>query len=392
MTKYIYLLAIVVLASACGGGEADLDAKKASLSEMKAQAVELQAQIKSLEKEIAEMDPSFLEATSNSVLVTAITVKPESFKHKIEVRGGVESRRNVNVSAKIPGEIKTVYIKEGQNVKAGQTLIVLDDEVTRNNIAELETALELATVVAEKQANLWKKNIGTEIQYLQAKNNKESLERKLATAKSQLRQSRIEAPFSGSIDAVIAKKGEMAQPGMPLLRIVNPNDIHINADVSERYIGKFKKSDPVEIYFPSQDKRLKSIIKSVGQVINSQNRTFEIEISLPKLDFPVKPNQVVVLNLEDYNNDVAFKLPTKLIQKDQKGSYVYELVKDGENMVAKKLHIQTGLSFNNETEIVQGVKENQKIAFKGYRELSEGAIVKMINEGATQSNSNTAAK
>lgn len=392
MTKYIYLLAIVILASACGGGESDVEAKKEALSQLKSQSVELQAQIKALEKEIAEMDPAFLEATNNSVLVTAITVKPASFEHKIEVRGGVESRTNVDVSAKIPGEIKAVYVKEGQRVKAGQTLMLLDDEVTRNNIAELETALELATIVADKQANLWEKNIGTEIQYLQAKNNKESLERKLATAKSQLRQSVVEAPFSGSIDAVIAKKGEMAQPGMPLVRIVNPDDVHVSADVSERYIGKFNASDPVEIYFPSQEKRLKSIIKSVGQVINSQNRTFEIEVYLPKLDFAVKPNQVVVLNLKDYQNDEAYILPTKLIQKDQNGSYVYQIVKDGENTVAKKLHVETGLSFNNETEILQGVKKDQKIAYKGYRELSEGAMVKLLKDGATQANANTAAK
>lgn len=392
MTKYIYLLAIAVLASACGGGESDLDTKKESLSKMKTEAVELQAQIKALEKEITEMDPAFLEATSNSILVTAITAKSETFTHKIEVRGAVESRTNVNVGAKVPGEIKSVLVKEGQNVKAGQTLVVLDDEITRNNVAELETALELATIMAEKQSNLWKQNIGTEIQYLQAKNNKESLDRRLATAKSQLRQNRIEAPFSGSIDAVIAKKGEMAQPGYPLLRIVNPNDVHISSDISERYIGKFKASDPVEVYFPSQDRRLVSIVKSVGQVINSENRTFEIEVYLPKLDFPVKPNQVVVLNLQDYQNEAAFKLPTKLIQKDNKGNFVYELVKDGSDMVAKKLHIQTGLSFNNQTEIISGIKANQKIAFKGYRELSEGAIVKLTQEGAAKTSANTAAK
>lgn len=392
MTKYIYLLAIVILASACGGGEQDLDAKKESLSQLKTQAVELQAQIKALEKEIAASDPAFLEASNNSVLVTAITASPQTFEHKIEVRGAVESRTNVNVGAKIPGEIKSVLVKEGQNVKAGQALVILDDEITRNNVAELETALELATIVAEKQSNLWKQNIGTEIQYLQAKNNKESLERRLATAKSQLRQSRIEAPFSGSIDAVIAKKGEMAQPGFPLLRIVNPNDVHISADISERYIGKFSASDPVEIYFPSQDKRLVSIIKSVGQVINNENRTFEVEIYLPKLDFPVKPNQVVVLNLKDYQNEEAIKLPTKLIQKDHKGSYVYELVKDGSNMIAKKAHVETGLSFNNETEILKGIDLNQKIAFKGYRELSEGTIVKLTQESTAQVGANAASK
>ncbi len=384
MTKYIYPLAIVILANGCGGGGSGLSVKKEALSQLKNQAVGLQVRIKALEKEIIGMDSTFLEANNNSVLVTSITLKPGFFEHKIEVRGRVESRTNVNVGTKISGEIKAVLVKEGQNVMAGQALVILDDEITRNNIAELETTLELALIVAEKQANLWKQNIGTEIQYLQTKNSKESLERRLATAKSQLKQNRIDAPFSGSIDAVTAKKGEMAQPGFPLIRIVSQDDVHVKADISERYIGKFKVSDPVGIYFPSQDKRLFSIVKSVGQVINRENRTFELEVYLPKLDFPAKPNQVVVLNLQDYKNKSAFKVPTKLIQKDPKGSYVYELLGNGGDMKAKKLHIETGLSFNNETEILKGAKPNQKIACKGYRELSEGTIVKLVKESAAQ--------
>lgn len=379
MTKYIYLLTLAILVSACTG-KSELEEKKEAYKALKSQAVELQAQIKNMEQEIVALDSTFGKAANNKVLVTSISIKPQYFEHKIEVRGAVESRTNVNVSAQIPGEIKSVAVKEGDYVKKGQTLLMLDSEITRNNIAELQTALELATIVFEKQTNLWNKNIGTEIQYLEAKNNKESLERRLATAKSQLKQFRVTAPFSGSIDAVTAKTGEMAQPGMVLIRIVNPNDIHIKADVSERFIGKFKKGDGLDVYFPSQQKRIVSTVKSVGQVINSQNRTFEVEIELPSLPFPVKPNQVVVLNMRDYSNETAIKLPTKLIQRDNKGNYVYELVKEKGKTIAKKLHVVPGVSFNNETEILEGISLNQNIAYKGYRELSEGVVVSLIDE------------
>ncbi|MEP4093724.1 efflux RND transporter periplasmic adaptor subunit [Reichenbachiella sp.] len=380
MTKYIYLLTLAILVSACSG-KSELEEKKEAHKALKSQAAELQAQIKDMEKEIMALDSTFGKAANNKVLVTSINIQPQYFEHKIEVRGAVESRTNVNVSTQIPGEIKSVAVKEGDYVKKGQTLLMLDDEITRNNIAELQTALDLATIVFGKQTNLWNKNIGTEIQYLEAKNNKESLERRLATAKSQLKQFRVTAPFSGSIDAVSAKAGEMAQPGMELVRIVNPNDIHIKADVSERFIGKFKKGDDLDVYFPSQQKRIVSTIKSVGQVINSQNRTFEVEIKLPSLPFPVKPNQVVVLNMRDYSNETAIRLPTKLIQRDNKGNYVYELIKEKGKTVAKKLHVVPGVSFKNETEILEGVSLNQNIAFKGYRELSEGVVVSLIEEG-----------
>ncbi|MCV9385620.1 efflux RND transporter periplasmic adaptor subunit [Reichenbachiella ulvae] len=380
MRTYISIITLAVVLGACDG---ELEKKKAKVEELKTEISELKSEVATLEDEIKKEDPEYGKKAINKVLITALEIKPKYFEHKIDVRGGVESRTNVTVSPQIMGKIESVNVKEGQKVSKGQLLFTLDNDIIRNNIAELRTSLELATVVAEKQENLWKQNIGTEIQYLEAKNNKESLERKLATAQSQLSQSRVKAPFSGSIDKVDAKVGEMAQPGMPMVRIVNPDDIHISADVSERFIGKFKQGDKVDVYFPAQDQRLESTVTSVGQVINDQNRTFNMEVKLPKLDFPAKPNQVVVLSLKDYVNEKAIKVPTKLIQSDKIGQFIYVVEKQGEELVAKKSHIETGLSFNNETEIVSGLSTGQSVALKGYRDLSEGVIVSIEDSKET---------
>ncbi|WP_420582999.1 efflux RND transporter periplasmic adaptor subunit [Reichenbachiella sp.] len=373
MKKSTYIIPLVfALAVSCSS---DLETKKKEAEELKTEIQDLKSELVALEEEIRKEDPAYGKVAVNKTLITTLDISPRYFEHKIEVRGAVESRTNVTVSPEIPGKIERVNVKAGQNVKKGQVLFTLDSEIIENNIAELETSLELATILANKQENLWKKNIGTEIQYLQAKNNRESLERKLATVKSQLDQTRVIAPFSGSVDAMEAKVGEMAQPGMPLVRIVNPDDVHISSDVSERFIGKFKKADKVDVYFPSQDRKMISQVSSVGQVINSQNRTFEMEVFLPRLDFPVKPNQVVVLNLRDYQNEQAIVVPTQLIQKDNKGSFVFEIVKEENNLVAKKVYVETGVTYNNETEIKSGLKANQRLANKGFRELSEGVIV-----------------
>lgn len=378
MKKIIYTIPLILVFAI--GCSSDLETKKAEVEELKTQIQDLKGQVVALEEEIKKEDPTYGKVTVNKTLITVLEVAPRYFEHKIEVRGAVESRTNVTVSPQVPGKIERVNVVAGQDVKKGQLLFTLDSDIINNNIAELKTALELATIMANKQENLWKKNIGTEVQYLQAKNNKESLERKLATAKSQLDQTRVLAPFSGTVDALDAKVGEMAQPGMPLVRIVNPNDVYISSDVSERFIGKFKKADKAEIYFPSQGRKMVSQVSSVGQVINSQNRTFEMEVYLPKLDFPVKPNQVVVLNLRDYQNEQALVVPTQLIQKDNKGSFVFEIVKDGSNLVAKKVYVETGVTYNNETEIKSGLKANQRLANKGFRELSEGVIVSIKEE------------
>lgn len=374
MKKYTWILAAPLFLAACAGG--DLETKKKEVDELKGQVKDIKAQIVDLETEIKDVDPSYGVKSVNAEIITVLEVSPQFFEHKIEVRGGVESRTNVTVGPEIMGKVLKIHVKEGQKVKLGQTLITLDDIIIRNNIAELETSLELATIVAGKQENLWKQNIGTEIQYLEAKNNQKSLERKLATTRSQLRQSKIRAPFSGSIDAVDAKIGEMVSPGQQMLRIVNTEDVHVGSDVSERFIGKFKAGDAVKVYFPSQDKTILSSVSAVGNVINPENRTFEMEVSLPrKLDFPVKPNQVVVLSITDYKNDEAISVPTRLIQKDNKGTFVYEIVEKEGRKVAQKNHVKAGRSYDNQTEVLEGLKIGQVLADKGYRDLAQGVIV-----------------
>lgn len=370
------IITLSALLIACGGGD-DLESKKAELAKLRSESVELNGNIKALEDEIAVLDPEFGQNSNNIILVSTMPVSPSAFEHKIETRGTVESRKNVMVSAEIGGRIEEIKVREGQNVKKGQVLLVLDAEIIRNNIAELRTSLELATVVFQRQSNLWEKKIGTEIQYLEAKNMKESLERRLATTESQMAQSVMRAPFAGSIDEIPSKVGEMAAPGSPLLRIVNPNDMYINADVSESLIGKLEKGEEVEVHFPSQNKNLVSRISSVGQVINKENRTFSIEIELPQVGFTIKPNQVTVLKLRDYTNESAFVVPTKIIQRDDKGTYVFGVETEGQARIAKKIHVETGLSYESRTEIVSGLVQNEQIIDRGFREVTEGVEVQI---------------
>jgi len=375
MKNILLLIGLIVIVATGCDNKPEVEKKKEELKNAQSELKGLNAKISTLEKEIATLDPTFGKKEIKKTLITAFNVEKTYFEHKVEVRGSVESRKNVTVSSEIPGKIKSILVKEGQKVQKGQTLLTLDASIIRNNIEELETSMELSKTVYERQANLWKKNIGTEIQYLQSKNNYESLERKLATLNSQLDQAIIKSPFSGSIDEIIAKVGEIAQPGMPLFRVVNPEDVYIKSDVSERFIGVFKSGDEVEVHFPSQNKTIVSNITSVGQVINNQNRTFEIQVAVPSGFSSVRPNQVVVLKLKDYTNEEAITVPTMVILKDSKGSYVFSIVKDGSDLVAKKAHIETGISYNNFTEILNGVNPGQRIANKGVRDLAEGVLV-----------------
>ncbi len=377
LTKLLLPLpGLLLLAFSCQ--ETDrVEAKKQELSKAKTELFELKARVAELEKELAAMGA--IEADPNLTLVSTFTVRRQPFVHKVDVRGTVRSRNNVLISAETPAAVQQVLVVEGQQVKRGQVLIIQDGEILRKTIKELEASLNLATTIYERQQKLWAQNIGTEVQYLEAKNKKEALELKLSTTRSQLSKTRIKAPFDGIVDMIDTRVGEMIQPGVPVVRIVSMSNMYIKADVSESFIGKFRKGQPVKVYFPSTGKTLNSTIAAIGQVINPNNRTFEIDVSLPN-HYQVKPFMIAVLTLADYENKNAYVVPTRIIQSDRMGNFVYRVVDRDSTTVVQRVDISVGITYGNQTEITSGLHEGEVLVLKGGIELTNGAAVKVVEE------------
>jgi RND family efflux transporter MFP subunit len=276
------------------------------------------------------------------------------------------------------GNINQILVKEGNDVRKGQLIMSMDAELYQRNLDQLETELTLATTMFEKQSNLWSQNIGTEVQYLESKNRKESLENQIANIKTQISKSQIRAPFQGTIEEVFVREGEMAQMGAPLVRIVNHKDMYIKADLSESHIGKFNKGDKVIIHFPSIDQTIESKISSVGQVIDEMNRTFSIEALLPITDFTIKPNLLVILKIKDFAKTDAVVISTKFIQKDNKGEFVFVVDTNEQETVAKKVQVDRGITYKNNTMIVSGLNGNETLINEGFREVADGNKVKIV--------------
>ena len=374
--KYILLLLTPLVFSACDPGD-PVEAKKKELTAAKTELFDIREKITTLEKELAELGVT--EENPNLALVTTTAVTRKPFIHMVDFRGTVQSRNNVLISAESPAAVQDVRVVEGQQVKKGQILVVQDGEILRQNIKELESSLDLANTMYERQKKLWDQNIGTEVQYLEAKNRKESLELKLSTTKSQLRKTQIKAPFDGIVDKIDVRVGEMAQPGFPIIRLVSMSRMYIKADVSESFVGKFSVGQEVDVYFPSTDVKLESTVRSIGQVINPNNRTFEIEVRIPN-DLKVKPNMITVITLADYQNLEALTIPTKIIQDDRLGKFVYKVVKAEGKDVVKRLDIDLGITYANETEIKSGLNDGDLLVVKGGLGLTDGGEIKIVEE------------
>ena len=363
--RFLTLLGISFLVFSCQPKD-EVAAKKAELEELKAEANELTTSISELEAELMKLDPEFAKQNQKSILITTAPVKKGEFDHYVEVTGSVLSKKNVMISAETSGRILEVPVLEGMRVNKGTILARIDAESIERSIDELENSLELATTLFEKQERLWNQKIGTEVQYLEAKNRKEGLERNLASARTNLDKAIIRAPFSGTVETVEVRLGELVQPGMGMFQFVGESDLFIEADISESYIGVLSKGDSVDVNFPSINKDIQTKVSSVGAIINPNNRTFKVEVFLPNIT-NVKPNMISVLKILDYQSADAVIVPSYLILSDNRGDYVFTV----ENGKSLKKYVVRGKTFDKETEILEGLVGTETLVDKGFREVGD---------------------
>lgn len=374
-----YILTIIValiaaLAAGCGNsaakGEGGLAEKKQQLQEKEAKLKELNAEIKTLREEIAELDTTTEEFSGR--YVTAMTVKPEEFVHKIEIQGTADSDENVSVTTEMGGTVEQVHVTEGQKVSKGQLLLSLDDDVIRKQIGEIEVGLDLATTTFEKQKRLWEQNIGSEMQFLQAKNQKESLESKLKSAQAQLAKMNVTSPINGVVDQLNINAGELASPGRQLLRVVDLSKIEIHADASESYLTAIREGEPVNVRFPAIGVTRQAEIKYVGSVIDPTNRTFGVEIDLNNKSGELKANLLAIIEIEDYVNDSALVVPTKYIQQQMDKDAVFVVATEDGKKVGRRREVKIGKTYNGNTEVLEGLKVGDVVVAEGSRDLANG--------------------
>jgi len=370
MKKIIYLTVVIALLASCTQ-ESD---KSAELQKLKTQRDKLNEQILALE---ATLNPGAENTESKAVSVNVTEISTCVFDHYIQVQGTVDGDQNIAVSPQMAGIVREVYVKEGTPVSKGQVLAELDDQLTRQTLEEVNTQLALATNIYEKQAALWEKKIGSEVQYLQAKTNKESLEQRVNTIKEQLKLARVISPISGTVESVPLRVGQMASPGMPTstIRVINMSVAKITADVSETYATRIKNGNPALVSFPDLGKDIETKLNFTSRFIDPSNRTFKVECRVSSSDMELRANMMAYLKIKDYTNENAICLPVNTVQNDQNGKYVYVVKQEGSEWIAQKQIISTGMDYNGTVEVLEGLASGDKIISSGFQNINPGEKV-----------------
>ncbi|MFO0322538.1 MAG: efflux RND transporter periplasmic adaptor subunit [Bacteroidota bacterium] len=357
-------LSTIILLTSCGE-------KKENLTELKAKQAELKTQLSEIASKISALEG---DSAKKFVLIEASAIKPIIFKTFINVQGRVDAEESVSLASEIPGTISKINVKVGESVSKGQILAETDVRALQQSISDLQTNSDLVNQLYDKQKALWDQKIGTEIQFLQAKTQKESMEKKLAALQEQIRMSKIVSPIDGTVDAVDVKLGQAIAPGVPAIQVVNFNNLKIKADLAESYASKVHKGDEVLVRFPDLHDTLSLKVSYASRSISALNRTFGVEILLDnKKEY--FPNQIVIISINDYKSEKpVITVPLNYIQKDFDGAH-YVLIAEGKK--AAKRNVILGNEYNGVAEIKAGLTLTDLLITSGYDGLNEGDAIQI---------------
>ena len=389
ISQIIFISASITLA-ACGAKQQDsLAGKKTELEKLQKQQIETADKIKQLQTDIAKLDTS---ATKNDIakLVSTTALTTQNFTHYIDLQGRIDADNISYVTPRLGGgQVKELLVKKGDFVKKGQLLVKLDNAVikksytaAKQSLETIKTQLNFAKDIYNRQNNLWKQGIGTEVQLLTAKNNVETLttqlkasDDNLKTMQEQVDATNVYSDVNGIADEVNVKVGEFFN-GQGQIKIVNTQTLKAVVDVPENYSDRVNKNSKLIIVLPDINKTYNNIsVSFLSKTINALSRSFTLEGRLP-YDGIIRPNQVAQVKIEDYAAKNTITVPVNTVGTDEKGKFVYTAIKEGNKLLARKKQITVGELYNDLIEVKTGLNAGDQLITDGYQNLYDGQALK----------------
>ena len=387
MKKVIYCLYIMAFTIGCSGDQSVSTSDLIAAKNLEGLKTKKEVKLKTLNAIKIELNQintaiSNLDSTEKLPLISMFEVKPENFENYLEIQANIKTRQNVLLYPEYSGTLKKVFVGEGEKVKKGKLLAQIDDAGLKNQLEQLQIQASLSKTTYDRTQRLWGQNIGSEMQLLQTKASYESLLKSIEQLKKQLQRTQILAPFSGTIDEIVANTGANLLPGQtPVLRIINLQKMYTEASVPERYLRQVKKGTKAIVKIPMLEREYLTTIRQTGNFINPNNRSFRVETPLTNTDEMIKPNLSCKLKINDYSNPEALMIPLSIIKENAIGEkYIFKLSPDGKEQVdrTKQVFVQLGKNSMDKVEVLEGIQAGDLLVKEGATIVEHNQRVKNI--------------
>ena len=390
MKKTIYTLGLSFVLISCSQKTTDTSNKSniegVNLEELNIKKENYTQQINDLTIELEKINSSIdaLGGAEKRTLITAFITEEQAFEHQIEIQANIKTRQNLLIYPEFAGRLIKLKVTEGQNVKKGNLLALIDDAGIKDQLDQMRLQLNLAKTTFERTQRLWDQKIGSEMMYLEAKTRYKAAQKQVSQIKQKLAKTKIYAPFNGVIDEIQARLGSNLLPGVtPVLRIVNLNSMFAESDVPENYLPNITKGSKAKVSIPALNQIQNTEIHQTGNFITPSNRTFRVEARLENPKGLIKPNLNARLSVLDYVNPEAIMIPLRVVREDAKSqSYVFVLSKPEKDngFTTEQRMVTLGKSKEEMIEIIEGLTAGELVVEEGVSLLVANQKVKRIIE------------
>lgn len=383
MKQTILLMTMMAVLAACGGktDTSEIGRKRAERDSLKDAYTALGEKIKKVEEWLADNDTA---VKRNLPSITAFDLKMGAYAHYVDVHGNVRADKAATLSALAGGRVRKIFVNPGDHVSAGQTLVSIDNDMVAKQMEQAKAALDLANTAFEKQERLWQQKIGSEMQYLQAKSQRDQAKAGVDALNEQQRLTNITAPFAGTVDDVMLREGDLAAPGVPVARVVDLSGVDLEADVPEAYLKSMNKGAAVKVVFPTIGDSVDAKLDHVGEFIDPANRTFKVTVRMPASERLMRPNLLSDISIMDEHADSALVVPSSTVLEDVTGkNYILILVdrKKDDEAKAKKIMVKRLSEYRGNTRITPvtagELKGGETVVDDGAKNVSDGQAVRI---------------
>lgn len=323
------------------------------------------------------------EEAVKSVTVETRTLQPQLFERYLELVGSIEAQNDVRISAEVSGRIQQYYVDQGARVRKGAPILKIDDSKLQREQARLQAQLQQAREQYERLKQVFEQDsVGSKMDLINAETAYEQSKSALKAVEVDLRNTTVRAPFDATVEEVILEEGEMAGPGTALFRLIGQNRLNVSAGVPSIYSDAVFRGDTARVWFDfQQSDTLKLPLSFVGQSIDPQTRTFEVEVDLPPRGASYKVDMIGNIKIPTYKQDSVIVIGEEYISKEDDKNVVYVAAKnDSGHNIARMHEVKLGPSYQNEVVVTEGLSQGDQLITVGSSFLQDSMRIEVVEE------------